>query len=227
MSGPVPKLLPDQHIKRHKDPFPATDPWTQPPMFIRGGSILLSGKALPARRIQGPQDLETQLDSPPLQHLPGHSEVPGWTTLHPRRTALPRWPQLPRICPSLLHPHHSGGGPFPPAGVSEGSTDQHCSHSHFPVKRSPASAGGVWGPDENQTELVSALDTSPCEASEAAGSRVQDEQCRGTGVPTAASGDGSNSHPNLHAHRHTPTHSPPLPELPFRPRPHSAGSSAV
>lgn len=37
---------------------------------------------------------------------------------------------------------------------------------------------------------------------------MQDEQCRGAGVPTAASGDGSNSHPNLHTHRHTPTHSP-------------------
>lgn len=37
---------------------------------------------------------------------------------------------------------------------------------------------------------------------------MQDKQCRGTGVPTAASRDSSNSHPNLHAHRHTPTHSP-------------------
>lgn len=68
----VRKLLLDQHIKKHKDPFPVTDPWTRPPIFISRSSILLSRKALPARRIQGPRDLEAQLDSLPPLHLPGH-----------------------------------------------------------------------------------------------------------------------------------------------------------
>lgn len=44
VGGPVPKLLLDQHTKRHKDPFPATDPWTQPPMLSEEAASFSQGK---------------------------------------------------------------------------------------------------------------------------------------------------------------------------------------